>query len=191
MRRSLQKYFVYLFIFFSFTIVSYRNFIDCYDHPLGKNIASVQKIRKYMNNVLHIKAVSYMFGLGTTWRMYSPTWKYFPWFEWYAKNSSGEWVRIPTRNLSPDFVADRHWFSQPFFDNKLGMLQTSLTQTERYRSDMAEYMCRDVQKNSGWAPMAMRLEEKRRYIPYPGKAINWSPMTKEADYTKDWEFICT
>ncbi len=164
---------VHFFIVFSLALFFYRNLID---HPPSKNIPT--------------KTLGYFFGLGTTWRMYSPTWRYFPWYDWYAKNSQGEWVPVETQNLSPDYVMRRGLFAWPFFDNKLGILQTYLKLTDRYKSDYAEYMCGYVDTKYGWDPSAIKLVENRKYIPPPDKRGDWTPIKGSIDRSAEWEFTC-
>ena len=189
MRTRVRQGLIHGFIVLSFLPVSYHNVVSPADHPFAERVRIFQELKKRVSGT-PLLLPAYVLGLSTTWRMYSPSWKYFPWFEWSVRDRQGRWAAVETRNLSPTYVAHRSWLAALLWDCKLGMLQSSMVQTDAYRAAYSRYLCRRTRREQGWVPTALRLVEYDKFIPPVDRRGAWTPQTGPVNRTRQWEFAC-
>jgi len=130
-------------------------------------------------------------GTCTTWRMYSPTWRFFLWHDWYAQDPKGQWVPLEIPNLSPAYWLRRSWFKKWFWDCKESALEYHVSSLSEYRDAMVRYLCRETAEEYGWKPQAIRLARKDKFIPPPERRGTWSPLTGPVDRQFQSDFACS
>ncbi len=180
-------------ILLSFTAVFIHNVVA----PAGSR-ASL--IAPRAEGIVHLRAwaaqsgvrlLTRITGTCTTWRMYSPTWRFFIWHDWYAQDPKGEWVHLDVPNLSPEYWSHRHWFKKWFWDVKESALEYHVYGLPNYRNDVAQYLCRETAEINAWKPKAIRLMRNDVTVPPPERMGSWFPLTAPVDRRYQSEYACS
>ena len=189
--KSARMFLIHALMAFSFAAVFYYNAVS----PVGSQGSLIAPRSKFILALRRwvpqsgLNVLTRITGTCTTWRMYSPSWKYFLWFEWYAWSPQKGWVYLETPNLSPDYWRHRGLLEKWFQDCKVAALQGHLASIAWYQDTMVRYECRQATELNGWKPQVLRLVRKDRWIPSPERHGEWSPFGP-ADRTYSHDFAC-
>ncbi len=96
-----------------------------------------------------IVKLGYQFGLGTRWRMYSPSPKKSQWMDWYAVSPDGVETKLSVPNLSPEYRKNRSFLNLLILDFKLALLNLTMsTEPDNwYRKRYATMLCKKLVEN--------------------------------------------
>ena len=100
-------------------------------------------------------------GLGTMWRLYSPTWKFTIWIDWVRVDAAGNESPLNTVGLSPEYRDRRGTLDATFFDTKYAIVQSRFFTWPQIRDSFGKYLC----KTSRTQPARIRAYASRVTIP--------------------------
>jgi hypothetical protein len=139
----------------------------------------------YLHATYYIRELGRVWGLGTRWRMLSPSWKNTYYIAWQAKTIRGDIVPVTVTHadMSPQYRSERGLFNALLFDFKAGRVQSSLVHDIPFRGAYARYLGRKIEQEQHWTPTHLRLIRKQLGIPKPSEAAaqRWSPMRADFD----------
>jgi hypothetical protein len=146
---------------------------------------------KYYQYSLPIIRYGNKLGLGTTWKMYSPSQKEIEWLDWQVQDPTSKWHSLALPNSSPEYFNTRSWFGRQFIDNKRPIISVRLYR-RIFQKAFAGYLCQTMKDEFGWQPQAVKIVRYGQDIPLPQQRGDWQPARAEA--TTSWglgEYKCS
>ena len=151
------------------------------------NYSSNPKINYITNQVVKL---GYQFGLGTRWRMYTPSQKYSAWIDWYMVTEDGIETKLLVPNLSPEYRNRRSILNMLFLDFKLALLNFSMLFNPEnvYRERYAKILCGKLLAN-GLSVLGIRAKKTTITTPtISERPKDWNHETATPDSIENLGF---